>query len=161
MKRLILAALLIAAPSFAQDEQVKKLVRIQYVDPGAIQNMLMAFGVGMRADNQMKAIALSGKASDVAAAEAVIKQLDVPPKNIELVVYFVVGSDQANLSGGPVPPAEIRDVIGQLKGTFTFKEYRMLDVLTLRTRTGSNADTTGILNAGPNPRLTQFSIRNS
>jgi hypothetical protein len=30
----------------------------------------------------------------------------------------------------------------------------------LRTRTGSSAETTGILSSGPNPRLTQFSIRN-
>jgi hypothetical protein len=72
----------------------------------------------------------------------------------------VVGGDQANLEGGAVPQ-EIRDVITQLKGTFTFKEYKMLDVLTLRTRAGSGADTSGILNTGNPPKMSRFSIRNA
>src|SRR5207253_5366977 len=62
---------------------------------------------------------------------------------------------------GTAVPAEIRDVIAQLKSTFTFKDYRMLDVLTLRTRAGSSADTTGILSGATNPRLSNFSIRNA
>jgi hypothetical protein len=97
---------------------------------------------------------------EIAAAEAAIRQLDVSPKTVELVVHFVVGSDQPNLTGAAVP-ADIRDVIAQLKSTFTFKDYKMLDVLTLRTRAGSNAETTGILGAGVNPRLSSFSIRNA
>ena len=65
-------------------------------------------------------------------------------------MYFVVGGDQPDLEGGAVPQ-DLRDVITQLKGTFPFKEYKMLDVLTLRTRAGSSADTSGILNTH-NPR---------
>ena len=87
--------------------------------------------------------------ADVAAAEAAIKQLDVAPKNVELTVYFVMGGD--NPHRWPARRrcrADIRDVIAQLKNAFTFKEYRMLDVLTLRTRTGSDAETSGILNTG-------------
>ena len=51
-------------------------------------------------------------------------------------------------------------MITQLKNAFTFKEYKMMDVLTLRTRTGSDAETSGILNAGTPPKMSQFSIRN-
>ena len=36
----------------------------------------------------------------------------------------------------------------------------MLDVLTLRTRAGSGADTSGILNTGNPPKMSRFSIRN-
>jgi hypothetical protein len=108
----------------------------------------------------MKVMALNGSPSNVAAAEAAIKQLDVAPKSIELTVYFVVGGDNAQqLSGAPVP-ADVRDVITQLKNAFTFKEYKVMDVLTLRTRSGSDAETTGILNSGNPPRMSQFSIRN-
>jgi hypothetical protein len=161
MKRMIFAALLIAAPVFAQpEEQVKKLIRLHYAEPSSVQNMLMSYGVGLRADNQMKAIAISGRAADVAACEAAIKLLDVAPKNIELVVYFVVGSDQPNLTGTAVP-TDVRDVITQLKNVFTFKDYRMLDTLTVRTRTGTQAETSGILDASGSPRLSVFSIRNS
>ena len=64
------------------------------------------------------------------------------------------------MMGGAVPQ-DLRDVITQLKSTFTFKEYKMLDVLTLRTRVGSNAETSGILSTANPPRMTQFSIQNT
>src|SRR5882724_1021666 len=108
MKRLILAALLIAAPVFAQEDQTKKLIKIQYADPIAVANMIRVFGVGAMANNEMKAITITGKANEIAAAEAAIKQLDVAPKNIELVVYFVVGSDRPDLAGTAVP-TDVRD----------------------------------------------------
>jgi hypothetical protein len=163
MKRAIWAALLMVVPMAAQqkEERTTKLVHLKYADPEAIQRMISQFGVTVMPNSQMKAMTLSGFPAQIAAAEAALQQLDVAPKNIELVVYFVVGSDQANLTGSAVP-AEIRDVIGQLKSTFTFKEYRMLDVLTLRTRAGSSAETTGILSATANPpRLSTFSVRNA
>jgi hypothetical protein len=164
MKRFVLAALLLAVPLLAQktgDEHTTKLVHLKYADPDSIRNMLSAFGVTVMPNSSMKAMTLSGPASAVAAAEAALQQLDVPSKNLELVVHFVVGSDQPNQSGVPVP-AEIRDVITQLKGTFTYKDYRMLDVLTLRTRAGTRAETTGILDTRQNPpRLTQFSVFNT
>jgi hypothetical protein len=163
MKRIVLSALLLAAPMLAQtspNERITKLVALQNVDPNAIQNMVRMFGVDSAANGQMKSLVISGSPDKVAAAEAAIKQLDVALKNIDLTVYFVVGGDQANLEGGAVPQ-EIRDVITQLKGTFTFKEYKMLDVLTLRTRAGSGADTSGILNTGNPPKMSKFSIRNA
>ena len=166
MKRALMAALLMVMPVMGQQKEVKeerttKLVHLKYVDPEAVQRMISQFGVTVMPNSQMKAMTLSGFAAQIAAAEAALQQLDVAPKNIELVVYFVVGSDQANLTGSPVP-AEIRDVIAQLKTTFTFKDYRMLDVLTLRTRAGSQAETTGILDTKTStPRLSMFSVRNA
>jgi hypothetical protein len=158
--------MLITLPIAAQQKEVKeerttKLVRLKYVDPESVQRMISQFGVTVMPSSQMKAMTLSGLPAQIAAAEAALQQLDVAPKNIELVAYFVVGSDQTNLAGSPVPQ-EIRDVIGQLKNTFTFKDYRMLDVLTLRTRTGSSAESSGILDARSSPpRLSMFSVRNA
>jgi hypothetical protein len=163
MKRILLAALLLAAPLVAQQNQERntKLVHLKYVDPEAIRGMIAQFGATPVPNTPMKAMTLSGTPAQIAAAEAAIQQLDVAPKNIELVVHFVVGSDQPNLAGSPVP-ADIRDVIAQLKGTFTYKDYRMLDVLTLRTREGTRADTTGILDSKSSPpRLTRFAISGS
>jgi hypothetical protein len=163
MKRMILWAVLMASPVVAQtpsNGQITKLVTLRNTDPRAIAGMLQMFGVRINSNDQMKTMVVSGSAESVAAAEAAIKQLDVAPKSIELTVYFVVGGDQAALAGGTVPQ-DLRDVITQLKGAFTFKEYKMLDVLTLRTRVGSNAETSGILNAASPPRMSQFSIRNT
>jgi hypothetical protein len=162
MKRLVIAALL-AIPLLAQQTETRttKLVRLKYADPQALRQVISQFGVNVVPESGMKVMTLEGFPHNISAAEAAIAQLDVAPKNIELVVHFVVGSDQAAITGSPVPP-DIRDVISQLKNTFTFKEYRMLDVLTIRTRAGSRADTTGILDARQNPpRLTTFSIFNA
>jgi hypothetical protein len=162
MKRLVIAALL-ALPLLAQQaqERTTKLVRLKYADPNSLRQIISQFGVNVVPEGGMRIMTIEGTPTHIAAAEAAIAQLDVAPKNIELVVYFVVGSDQTTVTGSPVP-ADIRDVITQLKGTFTFKEYRMLDVLTLRTRAGSAAETTGILDSKTSvPRLSTFSIRNA
>jgi hypothetical protein len=164
MKRMILWAVLLAVPLMAQapaaDARVNKLLTLKNADPNSVAPMFNQWGVSIVPNNQIKTLSISGPADKVAAVEAAIKQLDAAPKTIELTVYFVVGGDQPNLMGGTVPQ-DLRDVITQLKGAFTFKDYKMLDALTLRTRAGSSADTSGILNAANPPRMSQFSIRNA
>jgi hypothetical protein len=162
MKRLIFTALL-AFPLLAQqkEERITKLVHLKFADPESLRQVISQFGVNVTSNGPMKLMTINGFPAQLTAAEAIIQQLDVEQKNIELVVHFVVGSDKTTLQGSPVP-ADIRDVITQLKSTFTFKEYRMLDVLTIRTRVGSRADTTGILDFGQSPpRLSTFSILNA
>jgi hypothetical protein len=163
MKRIVLCAMLLAAPVVAQQttrEQVNKVLTLRNVDPSFISSMFDAWGVNIARNVQTKSLAISGPADKVAAVEMAIKQLDVAPKNIDLTVYFVVGGDSPAMAGGAVPQ-DLRDVIAQLKGTFTFKEYKMLDVLTLRTRANSSADTSGILNASTPPKMSKFSIRSA
>ena len=167
MKRLILAVLLIGAPLLAQtpppaaQDRASKLVTLKYVDPQAIMSIVRTFGVEIQYNRELKVMSINGTAQSLAAAEAAIKQLDVAPKNIDLIVYFVVAGNQPATTGSV--PAELHDVIAQLKSTFAFKDYSMLDTLTLRTRAGSSAETTGILSppTAPHPRLSIFSIRNA
>src|ERR1035441_250584 len=163
MKRIILSVVLLAAPAVAQTpppSETTKLVALRNAEPRAIQGMLQMFGVHISLNNEMKTMVMSGTSEQIAAAEAAIKQLDVAPKNIDLTVYFVVGGDSPAMAGGAVPQ-DLRAVLAQLKGTFTFKEYKMLDVLTLRTRANSSADTSGILNASTPPKMSKFSIRSA
>jgi len=153
---------LLTLPLLAQTtpQRTTKLIHLKYVDPQSIQTLVSQFGVSVISNGQMKVMTIDGMPDKLAAAEAVIQQLDVEPKNVDLVVQFVIGSDQAIANSSPVP-ADIRDVITQLKSTFTFKEYRMLDALTIRTRAGSPAETSGILDRSSNPpRLSMFSFRN-
>lgn len=156
MKRLLIAALLLAAPLIAQNEPnvtkaepiVEKLVMLKYADPRAVEVVLRVFGLNVTVNEQMKVIALGGRKDKVSAAEEAIKQLDVPSaaqKNIELTVYFLAGSDTYN-SGSPMGnpiPAELQPTVTQLKTTFPFKTYALLDVLSLRARSGVSAETVG------------------
>jgi hypothetical protein len=164
MKRMILAAMLLAAPLAAQpakEERITKLVKLQYTEPHSITSILSTYGVTVNSNESMKVLTLNGFPAQVAAAETAIKQLDLAPKTVELTVFFVMGGDNPQqMVGAPAVPADIRDVIAQLKSAFAYKEYRMLDTLTLRTRTGSDAETSGILNTGNPPKMSQFSIRN-
>jgi hypothetical protein len=159
MKRLLFAVMLLAAPLLGQQpEYVQKLVQLKYADPMAVSRLIRIFGAEFTLDPEMKVIGLKGTRDQVTAAEAGIKQLDVPTKNVELTVYFVTGSDKPGaLGGNPIPP-DLQSVIAQLKTTFTFKNYALLDVLTLRTRTNSRAETSGVLDASLTPRVTTFNI---
>jgi hypothetical protein len=159
MKRLLFAALLMAVPLVAQqnEQRTTKIISLKYADPQQINALVQMYGLGTNVNGALRVLAVTGTPSQIAAAEAAIKPFDVPPKNIEMVVYFVVGSNQPAPTAPPVPP-EVRDVIGQLKNTFTFKDYSMLDTLTLRTRVESFARTTGILNNATPPRLSEFSV---
>jgi hypothetical protein len=162
VKRLLLALVLAAAPVMAQapldpNERIQKLVTLKYADPQTLRRLLVNFGVDIQADDRMKVIALSGPRSKVTTAEDAIKQLDLPTaaqKDIELTVYFVVGSDQPNLPGNPIPQ-DLQSTVGALKSTFPFKGYVLLDALSLRARSGVGAATTG--QAG-GMRYTTFSV---
>jgi hypothetical protein len=155
MKRLLITLLLLAAPVLAQDK-VQKLVTLKYVDPQAVYNLIRMFGVDVSMTGQMKVIGLSGAKEKVEAAQEAIKQLDVPSaaqKNIELTVYFVVGTDQDKASGNPIPQ-ELQGTVTQLKSSFPFKYYGLLDVLSLRARSGVSAETSGQIGS----RITQFKV---
>ncbi len=159
MKRWLLAVALAVVPLMAQNpnEEIQKLVPLKYAEPIVVQNLLRDFGVAVRIDQRTKVIALSGQRNRVTTAEDAIKQLDVPSaaqKDIDLMVYFVVGSDVAAPAAGAVPQ-DLQSTIATLKTTFPFKIYYLLDALSLRTRSGVGASTTGQLSGA---RLTTFSV---
>jgi hypothetical protein len=161
MKRLILC-LALTVPVLAQtnqdpNETIQKLVALKYADPLTISALLADFGVNRRSDQNLKVIALSGHRSNVMTAEDAIKQLDVPSaahKDIDLTVYFVVASDQTNPTGSAIP-ADLQSTVATLKTTFPFKNYALLDALSLRSRSGVGADTSGVLSGN---RITQFKV---
>ena len=105
--------------------------------------------------DRLKVIAVSGHRANVTTAEEAVKQLDVPgaaQKDVELTVYFVLGSDGPM---GSAIPADLQSTVATLKSTFPFKNYGILDILSLRTRAGVAANTSGQLSQG---RLTSFSV---
>jgi hypothetical protein len=70
-----------------------------------------------------------------------------------------VASDQAspNPLGNPIP-ADLESTIATLKTTFPFKNYALLDVLSLRSRSGVSASTSGVLSGN---RITQFGVNSA
>jgi hypothetical protein len=158
MKRLLLTALLLA-PLVVAQEQVQKVVPLKYADPQSLVRLLSPFGVNMQYDNRMRVITISGNKDRVSVAEDAIKQLDVPSaaqKDIELTAYFVTGSNNAALNAGNPIPQELQSTVSSLKSTFPFSSYLLLDVLSLRTRSGMGGETSGQLGGN---RISVFRVR--
>ncbi|MGD0497619.1 MAG: secretin N-terminal domain-containing protein [Bryobacteraceae bacterium] len=129
-----------------QQPQVQKLFVLKYADSRQLANLLQSgLGVTVSENPGMHALAVSATPSAMAAVDDAIKRLDVPsaaPQDVELMVYLLIGA-QADDAASAAPPKELDGVITQLKSAFTYKSYRMMDVLALRTRTGQQVETTG------------------
>lgn len=179
MRRILLALTLLALPMMAQEQSkpadkpaqeknVQKLVVVKYADAQAVADLLHVFPVRIQVNREMRVIGLDGTEAAVVTATQAIKDLDVPPapqKNIELTVYYLNGTNSEDTSGDPFPP-ELAGVVTQLKGTFSFKQYRLMDVLRIRTRPGQQAQTSGMTGSmdvagGQQLVFTQFRIHSA
>ena len=140
---------------------IQKLFILKYAEPSRMQSLLGVFGASVRTDNDLHAIAVSASETAMAGIEDAIKRLDIPsaiPQNVELIAYYVVGGPDENTAGGALSK-DLESVITQLRNTFPFKNYKLLDTVTLRTRTGQNADTTGTVSGANQPvTITNFRI---
>jgi hypothetical protein len=121
----------------------QKVFILKYADPDRMCALLGVFGASLHPSTEMRALAVSAPPATMQAIEDAIGRLDVPsaaPKSFDLTVDLVVGSDAENPVPGSIPK-DLDSVIAQLKGAFPFKNYRLLDILTLRTREGKRAST--------------------
>ena len=175
MRRIWIALVLAAAVSLAAQDtkkgdsapkkpQVQRLFILKYADPSQLMNLLQVFDASVRQNAEMHALAIEASPEAIRAIEDAIQKLDVPsalPRNIEMTVFLLVATDAATPAGSPVPK-ELDDVATQLKNTFPFKSYGLLDVLTFRTRTGQSVSTTssgGSFQIGTRPVSVISSLR--
>lgn len=174
MNRALIGLMLFATlPLAAQEPQkaenvnprVQRVFILKYADPNLLAHLLGGFPASLTQNREMHALAVSASPETIAAIEDAIKRLDVPPpaqQNIELTVYYLIGGDSEN-TGGPLPK-DLESVATQLKNTFSFKTYRLLDALELRTRAGQGGDSSG--SPGPNAAgqgatVTQFHMNSA
>jgi len=180
MKRLLFAVLLMALPLAAQEANkedqksdaqpagptVQKLFLLKYADPVKVAELLRVFNASVSPNSDMHALAVkTAPGPSMAAIEEAIQRLDVPSdasKNIEMTAYLLIGGESAGTEPSAMPK-ELDAVVTQLKNAFSFKSYRLLDTLALRTRVGQPASTSSSSRStqiGTNtpPVRTQFRI---
>jgi hypothetical protein len=163
MTRLCLALFLLA-PLFAQEQkkpetpapQGTKVIILKYADPNRVANLLQILGCCIRADSDLHALVVSTSPSGMAAIEDAVKRLDVPEsasQDFELTAYYVVGATDENPAAGaqplPAVPKDLDSVVAQMRNTFPYKAYHLLDTLVLRTRAGRGAATSGMPSGNP------------
>jgi hypothetical protein len=143
----VILVLLVNAASFAQtpspaqtrleEEYVtekgfkSKVFTINHRDPTSLGTVLLPLlsgfkGAIIRANPEFKTLTVRDFPENLATIAEAIKRLDTPTAarpNIELHMHILVGSN----SGASTiqPPAELKDVITQLRGTLTYKSYEV------------------------------------
>jgi hypothetical protein len=157
MKSVLLVSILLLGPLAAQEQkkteepkpQVQRIFILKYADPTRVNQVLGVFGARTYVNPDLHALAVSASPEIMPALEDAIKRLDIPAagiQDIELTAYYLIGGDAENTPGS-TPPKELDSVITQLKNSFAFKTYRLLDMLEVRTRPGRSADASS--NPGP------------
>lgn len=155
MRRVLLVLMLLTVPLAAQEQKsdvpakpapppnVQKVFILKYAEPDSLRQLLQVFGVAIISSPEMHALAVTATQTVMEPIEEAIAKLDVPsaaPRNFDFTVDLVVGTDADSPAPGGIPK-DLDAVIAQLRGAFGFKSYRLLDVLTLRTRAGKRAST--------------------
>lgn len=133
-----------AKPAAAPDkQQVQKLFVLKYADPQQLSNLLRVFDAQTTPNTGFHALAIRANENAMTAIEEAIKRLDVPTaaqRDVDLTAQLVLGAEAADQAGSALPK-DLETVVAQLRQTFPFKTYGLLDVLTLRSRTGGNGQT--------------------
>src|SRR2546425_1040354 len=148
-------------PSSEKQEQVKKIFEIKHADIDQLADVLRLFA-SIKANRQLRVIAVTASRDVVAAVEDAIRRFDVPPpatKNIELTVYLLMAL--AEQSEGKNTPAELDGVLKQLRSVFTYPGFRLLDTLVVRSRNGMPGEVNGVAPKNPDevrPTLYHFAF---
>jgi hypothetical protein len=147
MKKWLLAMFVCTAPVVSaqfpgQDREVK-VVELKYTDANRIRGsgLLDPFGIQISATGQT--LILGGSPSNVAAAEAFLRKFDVSPRNVEAVFYIVAASSKTAETAAI--PSELEPVIKQLRKTFTYQSFRLLESAVVRGRENAPLQTSGQL----------------
>jgi hypothetical protein len=101
---------------------------------------------------ELNAIVLRGAPESVSAAEALLKKFDVPapagspsivvPQTVQVRIYMVQGADDGQ-SG--TLPSEIAPAVEQMKKSFVYKSYRLIDTVIMQGQLGKEVNASGLM----------------
>lgn len=162
MKKLFLLCTLFAVALSAQEPKrfvyVQRVFDIKYVDAKELATIVALGDVSKVVPNEhFKTISVYGTTENVAAAEELIKRFDTPrpsarvsSRNVELICYILLAAPKG--TAGEAVPADLEPAVKQLKATFGYNDFRLLDSLLIRAQEGSLVLTDGNT-AAPNAEL--------
>ena len=108
-----------------------RIFEVKYRDPNSLLNAVYQLGSGfkgsaMSANTEFKTLTVRDFPENIAVVEEALKRLDVPGAlrpNIELNMHVLIASNE----GTPVKevPADLKDVLTQLRGTLNYRNYEL------------------------------------
>jgi hypothetical protein len=120
------------ADNYVTEKNFKsKVFEVRYREPNSLVGVLKQLGSGFKgatisASSEFKTITARDFPENLTTIEEAIKRLDVPtaPRpNIELHMHVLVASNSA--ASGTEVPAELKDVLAELRGTLNYKTYEL------------------------------------
>jgi len=127
------AAAVPKGPEYVEEKGFKgRVFEIKYRDPYGLVQVLKPLGSGFKGSNfavdrQFKTVTVRDFPENLAAIEEAIKRLDTPeaPRpDIEFSVHVLIASTAAG--GTEDYPAELNDVVKQLKQALKYKSYGLM-----------------------------------
>jgi hypothetical protein len=119
-------------PDYVTDKGFKSRVfDIKYRNPSSLAQVLKNLGSGfkgatLQSSFEFKTITVRDFPENLATMEEAIKRLDLPATpqpNIELHMHVLIASNSG--SGSSDMPAELRDVLTQLRSTLNYRNYEL------------------------------------
>lgn len=120
------------ADNYVTEKNFKsKVFEVKYRDPNSLANVISRLmsgfkGAAISASPEFKTITVRDFPENLATIEEAIKRLDTPAAarpDIELHMHVLLASNTGG-SGTDVP-AELKDVIPELRGTLNYKNYEL------------------------------------
>jgi Bacterial type II/III secretion system short domain len=162
-------------PDYVEEKGFKgRVFEIKYRDPNGLLQVMRPLGSGfkgatMSVEREFNTLTVRDFPENIASIEEAIKRLDTPqaPRpDIEFSVHVLIAS---NLPGGPEGyPAELGDVVKQLKSALKYKSYSLMTSAVHRAKEGPG----GVRNSGvaesnlfssvptpPNPIFYEYSLQ--
>lgn len=136
-------------PPAESPERAVKVLRVRAEDASHIGELLKSFNVSVRTAGFLGIITIAGPPSDVTRAEQAVHEIEqltfrTPAsiaQDVELTVHFLAIMDEDS----SLPPGPLREVVAELKKTFPFQGYKLLETIALRTRVGEDSQIEGLL----------------
>ena len=141
-----------AAPAVATTpDRTVKVLRVEPGDAMQVMTLLSIFEVEVRMSEQLGLISVAGSANAVTRAEEALRDIQaqrvkrptVPVyDNVEMTVHLlgIVDGDSSSM-----PAGALHEVVAELKKTFPFGGYKLLETFVLHARVGQDAGISGVL----------------
>ncbi|MDQ2773551.1 MAG: hypothetical protein M3Y57_01285 [Acidobacteriota bacterium] len=153
---LALCSLLWSQSAGTESSNPDKVVRVVHVhgNAEALANLSgQGSGASVQGSNQLRAVVIKGKTSDVDRVVQTLQDLDtagaaaLDGKNIELVIYVVSGSMEPMTGASDAGAELLAPVYKQLRAVFPYKNYQLLNTMLMRSGQNSEASTSGMMKA--------------
>ena len=155
----ILAQQPTATPEKPKDDYVterqfkSKIFELKYREPSSLASVLRQLGSGFKGagisgNNEFNTLTVRDFPENLATIEEAVKRLDTPaapPSSLQMHMHVLLASNRTGTSNVGEVPAELKDVITELRGTLTYKNYELItSVLQRLTETNRGLNGSGL-----------------